>query len=137
MLRYFLPLLLQTYFLVLDYTSVENSTGMFSHSRGKIVNLWYCDIVYLLKSICFYASFLKCRFLVKGRVHEGWNPALKVSVLITVAATHMSKLTCAVNINHSQVLKTYNAKKSGKYTVDNFFRLITCWNGNIWIYWVK
>lgn len=39
MLGYFLQLLFQTYFLALDYTSVENSTGMFSHSRGKILNL--------------------------------------------------------------------------------------------------
>lgn len=71
MLGYFLQLFCQTYFLALDYTSVENSTGMFSHSRGGILNLLYCDIFYFLISpMPFYLTFLKCRFLVKGRVYE-------------------------------------------------------------------
>lgn len=138
MLRHCLRLFFQTYFLALDYTPVENSTGMFSHSRGKILNLLYCDIFYFWYFLCiFILTFLKCRFLVKGRIREGYKPVFLDFVFSTETTTYVSKLRYAAHVKHRQLLRTSYTKKSRKYAIDNLFRLIIFEMKIFLIYWIK
>lgn len=60
---------------------------------------WYLLCIFIL-------TFLKCRFLVKDRVHEGYKSVFQGFVFSTVATPYVSKLRYAANVKHSQLLKT-------------------------------
>lgn len=113
-LLYLVQWLLQTYFLALDYTSMENSTLTFSHPRGQILNVWYSIFFFLISFVCFYLSSLKCKYLEKVE---------SKSIAAQPSNGHVS-------VKYNQVLKTGHMKEWWKY-VNTFFRLIISWNNDI------